>query len=451
MIKLIDMRLVGKCLGYSSEGKGIIKEQGLIVFVKGLFLNEVAEIEITYQGKDVCYGKIIKLLTLSPQRIVPHCKVGTACGGCVFQALAYESELKFKQDKVQEDLIRIGNIKKDVAAIVPCQNLLHYRNKIQVPLQNIKGKVTYGFYREFSHSLVTFEECFIENKAANEVIKKTVSIINEFRYPAYDEDQKTGIFRHLLVRTSENFKEIMLVLVTAIDEFPGRNTFIKALMKQLPEVTTIIQNINVRTTNVILGTKERILFGSGFIKEKLSGLVFKIYPASFFQINLAQTELLYMKIKELLKLQGDEIVLDAYSGLGTIGMALSPYARQVISVENNEAAVQGAKESLRINNLKNVTIIQDDATRYLEQLANTPAKLDVIVLDPPRKGTTQAFIKAALKLKPKRIVYVSCDPATLARDLKDFVAQYEIKQIIPVDLFPRTYHVENCVLLTLKQ
>ena len=271
--------------------------------------------------------------------------------------------------------------------------------------------------------------------------------MEEFHIDPYNEDTRDGVIRHLLIRTSYTKKEIMLVIVTNGDYFPSRGKFIKDLLKNCPEITTIIQNYNPRKTNVILGEQERILFGKGYIEDSILGLNFKVSSKSFFQVNHIQTEKLYAKAIELADIKKDDVVLDAYAGVATIGLLCARYAKEVISVELEHAAVINARNNAKQNGIHNIQIIEDDCTNFI--IKNKP-EIDVLIMDPPRKGSTTEFLNAVIKLKPKRVIYISCEPSTLARDLKILNKTYNLYQVQPLDMFPRTYHVETVVLLQLK-
>ena len=439
----------GKCVDISSEGKGVIKTVYGVIFVDSLLLGEEAEIEVTYQRKGVAFGKIVKLLTKSEQRIVPNCPVSTACGGCVFQNASYEYELQYKKHKVEEALKRIGHLENiKVNDVLGMDNPHHYRNKIQVPFGKERNHVVYGFYRANTHKIIPVKSCDIENEIAGPILNTIANLMEKYRIEPYNEDNRKGVIRHVLIRTSLSTNEVMVVLVSNVDTFPGRNNFIKELVEKCPNISTIIQNTNKRDTNVILGESEKTLYGKGFITDEILGLKFNISSQSFFQVNPIQVQKLYQLALDSAHISKEDTVLDAYAGVCTIGLLASKYAKQVTSVEVVKSAVINGKNNAKMNGVNNINIIEDDCTEYINR--NLP-KFDVVIMDPPRKGSTPEFLNALLKIKPKRIVYISCEPATLARDLEYLKNDYNVDMVQPVDMFPRSFHVETVVSLRLKE
>ncbi len=442
----------GKCIDYSTDGYGIIKQGKDIYFVSGLFLNEEAEVEFLYSRNGINYGKVKTLITKSSHRIVPKCPVCTACGGCQFQQLDYESELAFKTKKVKDTLKKIAHIDFDVKDTLGMKDPYYYRNKIQMPLGlDKKKKIISGFYKARSHEIVPIDECAIEDRRGGHILKSIKELMASFHIEPYDEDRRSGIIRHILIRTSKHYDEVMVVLVCNVDNFPSKNNFVKEIIKACPEITTVVENINTRDTNVILGEKERVLYGKGFIKDSLCGVNFKISAKSFYQINPEMTEILYSTAMSYANLNKDLTVFDAYSGIGTIGLIASKSVKEVLSVEIIKEACFDAKNNAKLNNFNNFTIINKDASVYASELASEKKSIDVLFMDPPRKGSDEIFLSSVLMLKPKIIIYISCDPATLSRDLITLTRAYDINIVQPVDLFPRTYHVETVVCLSLKQ
>ena len=438
----------GKCVDISSEGKGVIKTVYGVIFVDSLLLGEEAEIEVTYARKGVAYGKIVKLLTKSPDRIAPKCPVSTACGGCVFQNASYEYELRYKKHKVEEALKRIGHLENvKVNDVIGMDNPEHYRNKIQVPFGKDHNKIVYGFYKSNTHKIIPIKECNIEDKKASKILESIAKLMQDFHIDPYDEDRRTGIIRHVLIRTSLSTDEVMVVLVCNQESFPGRNNFVKELVRQNPNISTVIQNTNKRDTNVILGDKEKVLFGRGFIVDEILNFKFVISPDSFFQVNPIQVEKLYKNAIFSAKFNKNDEVLDAYAGVATIGLLCAPHVKSVTSVELVKSAVINAKNNAKLNGVNNIEIIEADCTEFI---LKTNKHFDVVMMDPPRKGSTPEFINAVKKIKPERIVYISCEPSTLARDLEMFKDQYKIESVQPVDMFPRSFHVETVVYLSHK-
>ena len=439
----------GKCVDISSEGKGVIKTVYGVVFVDSLLLGEEAEIEITYAGKGVSYGVIKRLITMSKDRITPKCPISTACGGCCFQNATYEYELRYKKHKVEEAIKRIGHLEGiRVNDVLGMNDPEHYRNKIQVPFAKDHKKVIYGFYKSKTHKIIPLNQCNIEDEKAGPILEAIARLMEKYHIDPYNEDYRTGIIRHVLIRTSRSTKEVMVVLVSNVDTFPRRNNFVKELVKIRPEISTVIQNTNKRDTNVILGESDKVLFGRGFIADEILGLKFNISCRSFFQVNPIQVEILYKTALNFAKLSKNDTLLDAYAGVCTIGLLAAPHVKKVTSVELEKSAVINGINNARLNSINNIEIIEADCTEYINK--ELP-KFDVVIMDPPRKGSTPEFLSAIKKIKPSRLVYISCDPATLARDLEILSDTFNIEEVQPVDMFSRSFHVETVVCLRLKE
>lgn len=439
----------GKCIDISSEGKGVVKYQKDIIFCDGLFPNEEADIEILYQRAGVYFGKVRKLYSLSKDRIQPKCKICTACGGCQYQQINYQKQLEFKTNRVKNAIKRIAHIDTKVNECIGMKNPYHYRNKIQVPFaKDKKGNVVYGFYKENSHEIIPTKECMIEDKRAASILWDIKELIKKMGIPTYNEDNGRGILRYVLIRTSYHYDELMVVLVTSMLNFPGQRNFVDALMKLHPEITTIVENVNSRHTNVILGNKEKILYGPGFIKDDILGLTFEISPSSFFQVNPEQVEVLYKTALDLIDIKKNKIVLDAYSGVGTIGLIASKNAKKVISVEIVKDAHKNAIENAKRNNVNNIEFHCGDAGEFINSY---DGDLDIVIMDPPRKGSDEKFLSTLINKKVSQIIYVSCDPETLARDLEYLKQSYDVTYIQPVDMFPMTAHCETVVNLILRK
>lgn len=442
--------VTGKCVDLSFEGKGVVKLSYGTVFVDGLFPGEEAEIEIQYKRAGSYFGKVHRLIKKSEDRIQPLCGVCTACGGCQFQQYAYPAQLKYKQNKVKDAFRR--HLKKDVEVkeTLGMANPYEYRNKIQVPIgRDPHGKIVSGFYRSGTHKIIPIEKCYIENPKASKIISEFKKLIKDFHYEPYNEDTGYGLFRHILIRTSYHYEDVMVTLVTTRDEFKGKNNFVREFIKRCPNIKCIVQNINSRDTNVILGEKERILYGSGHIRDSILGVEFLISSKSFYQVNPEQVEVLYKKAIEEAKLSKDEEVLDAYCGIGTIGLIASKHAKHVIGIEIVKEAIIDAKKNAKLNKIENVEFVCDDASKSFQRLLSEKHNISTVFVDPPRKGLDEQFIKTLLELKPKKIVYISCEPETLARDVALLLEVYEIKSIQPVDMFPMTFHCETIASLAL--
>lgn len=374
------------------------------------------------------------------------CPVYEQCGGCQLLHLPYKEQLAKKQKMVEELLKGICPVKP----IIGMKEPLHYRNKVHAVFgHDKKGNPISGVYKEGTHILTPVESCLIEDKKADEIIGTIRGMLKSFKIRTFDEDTGYGFLRHVLVRRGFATGEIMVVLVTASPVFPSKNNFIKALREKHPEITTIIQNLNGRNTSMVLGNKEHVLYGKGYIEDVLCGLRFRISSKSFYQVNSVQTEILYTKALELARLTGKEKVLDAYCGIGTIGLIASGNAGQVIGVELNPDAVRDAVQNAKMNNVKNIQFYCNDASKFMVNMAENGEKVDVVLMDPPRSGSTKEFIDSVAKLGPDRVVYISCGPETLVRDLKMFEKKgYRAKVCWCVDLFVGTNHVESVVLMS---
>ena len=370
---------VGKCINISSDGQGIVYLDSKKTFVPSLLIGEEAEIEILYRKKDFNVGKIVKLLTKSPYRIAPKCKCSTACGGCCFQNLEYKEELRIKRENAINIIKSIANINAKDSKIIGMENPYNYRNKIQVPFGYDKqNRLVYGFYKIKSHDIISIEECAIEDLSHKSILKDIQILMKDMKITAYNEDLDKGILRHILLRVGKNSGEIMVVLVTRIYGFPSKQNFIKAIKEKHPEITTIIQNVNERKTNVILGNKEYVLYGKGYIVDSLLGVNFKISSKSFYQINHDQCEKLYSLALTKAKLNKDDEIVDLYCGIGTIGLIASKYVSSVIGVEVVNEAIIDAKENAKLNNINNAKFVCDDASNFLLKKS-----YDCVFVDPP--------------------------------------------------------------------
>ena len=373
------------------------------------------------------------------------CPVAHRCGGCQYLDMPYAEQLQMKQSQMQKLL---GNYCK-VHGIKGMDDPFHYRNKVHAVFGYRKGEAISGVYEEKTHNIVPVETCMIEDQKADEIIGTIRGMLKSFKIRTYDEDTGYGLLRHVLVRRGFTSGQIMVVLVTASPVFPSKNNFVKALRQKHPEITTIVQNINNRGTSMVLGDKEHVLYGKGYIEDELCGCKFRISPKSFYQVNPVQTEYLYGKAIELAGLTGNERVLDAYCGIGTIGIIAASKAKEVIGVELNADAVRDAVQNAKCNDVKNIRFYCNDATEFMMQMAASGDTVDVVLMDPPRAGSTEAFIKAVAAVKAKTVIYVSCGPDTLARDLGVFKKMgYQAEGAWPVDMFPATGHVETVVLLS---
>ncbi len=382
-------------------------------------------------------------MEIKNKKLCPNFK---KCGGCQYLDIPYKEQLAKKQKELSELLKPFCKVNP----IVGMKDPYHYRNKVHaVMARDRKGKIISGVYKEGTHFVLPVDTCLIEDEKADRIIETIRELLPSFKMKVYDEDTGYGFLRHILIRMAHKTGEIMVVLVTASPVFPSKNNFVKALRKVYPEITTVVQNINNRGTSMVLGDKEHVLYGPGFIVDELCGKRFRISSKSFYQINPVQTEILYDIAIKAANLTGKETVVDAYCGIGTIGIAASSKAKEVIGVELNKDAVRDAVTNAKINQIKNVSFYNNDAGKFMVQMASEGGKADVVFMDPPRSGSTEEFINAVATLKPERVVYVSCGPDTLARDLAVFKKKgYKAQEAWAVDMFPMTGHCESVVKLT---
>lgn len=378
-----------------------------------------------------------------------RCPVYKKCGGCQLDS-AYPDQLGFKQHKVERLLRRFGRVEK----IIGMDNPTHYRNKVQAAFYtNRRGQIISGVYQSGTHHVVGIDSCMIEDALADRIIVAVRKLLPSFKLTTYNEDTGKGFLRHVLVKRGFATNQVMLVLVTGTPVFPSKNNFVKAIRAKFPEITTIVQNVNHSFTNLVLGERQTVLYGKGYIEDVLCGCRFRISPKSFYQINPVQTEVLYGKAMEFAALKGDESVLDAYCGIGTIGIvAAKNGAGRVIGVELNGDAVRDAITNARRNGLDNIRFYKGDAGEFMEALADEGERCDVVLMDPPRAGSSEQFLRSLIRMSPDRVVYVSCNPETLARDLTFLTKNsgYRVQKIQPVDMFPHTEHIETVVLLSRK-
>lgn len=374
------------------------------------------------------------------------CPVAKKCGGCQWIEKDYQEQLKAKETKFR----RLMEPYCKPEPIVGMEQPEHYRNKVHAVFgEDRRHNVISGIYEEKSHRIVPVDSCFIENRKADEIIVSIRGLLKSFKIRPYNEDTGYGLLRHVLIRTGHVSGQIMVVLVLSSPVMPSKNNFVKALLKLHPEITTIIINVNNRNTSMILGEKEQVIYGKGYIEDELCGKIFRISPKSFYQVNPVQTERLYGKAMEYAGLTGSEVVVDAYCGTGTIGMIAADKAGKVIGVELNPDAVKDARSNAKRNQVKNIEFYQNDAGKFLVEMAEQEAAVDVVLMDPPRSGSSEEFLNSVARLEPKCVVYISCNPDTLVRDLKYLTKKgYAVRKCVAVDMFPFTEHVECVVLMS---
>ncbi|MBQ1568016.1 MAG: 23S rRNA (uracil(1939)-C(5))-methyltransferase RlmD [Erysipelotrichaceae bacterium] len=418
-----------RCIDMSVDGHGIARADDLVIFVKGMIKDEVADVKIIAEKKNYSFGIIDRLIERSPYRVESDCPVSYKCGGCDYRYIDYDHQLVLKKE------VLINTFKDfTVRDIIKDDSPYHYRNKVQIPVR--EGKM--GFYRKFSNDIVEFDDCLIESAKANSIIKDLKRLLTDKDLDKY--------FRHILIKHAQGSNEIMLgYIVNTFDiDLDEVN---KMIIEKYPEIRSIILNLNNEKTNVILGEKEKLLYGRDHIFDEYDGLKVKIALKSFYQVNHDMMLKLYAKIREMADLKGDESLLDLYCGIGTITLYLARYVKQATGVEIVEKAIENARDNAKLNHMNNVSFICADASRKMDEYIKDK---DIVIVDPPRKGISKQLIDAFIELKTRKIVYVSCNPATLNRDLLLLKEHYDISEIQPLDMFPYTTHVENVCLLTYK-
>ena len=377
------------------------------------------------------------------------CPYAKKCGGCQYQGMDYTAQLKKKQKEMNKLLKDFGKPEP----IIGMKDPLHYRNKVHAVFgRTRKGEIISGTYEAGTHKIVNIDECMIEDEISQSIIRTIRGLLRSFKIRTYDEDTGYGLLRHVLVRRGFTTGQVMVVLVLSSPILPSKNNFVKALRKEHPEITTVVLNVNDKKTSMVLGERDIVLYGKGYIEDILCGCTFRISPQSFYQVNPVQTERLYQTAMDYAELTGKERVIDAYCGIGTIGMVAAKKACEVIGVELNRNAVKDARTNVKLNQIKNITFYEGDAGRFMVSMAEEGEKADVVFMDPPRSGSDEAFLSSVIRLAPKRIVYVSCGPDTLARDLKYLTRNgYQVRKMQPVDMFGFTEHCEMVVQLVKKR
>lgn len=436
-------------LGVNGEGIGRI--DNYIVFVANALPGEIVKVLVVKTKKSYGYGKLLEIIKPSPYRVEPVCPVANRCGGCNLQHLAYEQQLVLKRQKVKNSLERIGELKDiDVLPTVGMDNPYYYRNKAQYPVGADENGIAVGFYAVGSHRIISSDACFIGNKENERVLKILKKFIKQYNIQPYNEQTHSGALRHIMIRQGVKTNELMVCLVINDTEFKLKNQLVDALM-EIDNLKSLVINYNNKKTNVILGDKCETVYGQAYISDYIGKLKFNISPLSFFQVNPVQTEKLYNIALDFANLTSNDVVIDAYCGAGTISLFLAQKAKMVYGVEIVEPAVENAKENAKINNASNVEFFTGKSEEIVPWLCEEKnVQPDIMVVDPPRKGCDKSLLDLILKILPEKVVYVSCDCATLARDLNILKNLYEIKKIQPVDMFPHTYHVETVCLLSKK-
>ena len=436
------------CTGLNDIGQGTFNIGKNSYSVSNLLPSEKCIVEENdYQG--VKKFKVVKILAPSKKRCEVKCKAYNKCGSCHLLHLKYEDQISFKKDYVNKCF---KNEKLNIHVDEICRANVYegYRNKMAVAYRFQNKELVYGFYEEDTHRIINNDYCFCHTKEQNEIVNKIARIMKDLKIAPYDEDKRTGVIRFVLVRFGRFSKEYLVTIVTNGSVFPGRSEFVKRLRNECPYITTIVQNINTRKTSIILGEDEQVLYGKGYITDEICGISFNISSSTFFQVNPYQVEVLYNKVKEYLNPDGNEVLIDAYCGVGTIGMTLASSVKEVIGVENNKKSIINAKNNAINNKIKNIRFYNEDATEFLVGCAKDRIRVDALIMDPPRTGSTEAFLNAVNILKPEKVIYVSCEASTLARDLKILLKEYSVKKVGIVDMFVGTYHVECISSLVLR-
>lgn len=444
--ELIEMSITG--LGSSGEGVG--KYQGFTVFVPGALPGEKVSVLINLVKKNYATGVLQRVLEPSAERLTPPCSVYEQCGGCQLQHLSYAGQLAMKQQQVKDALMRIGHLDVEVLPVIGCNDPWNYRNKMQFPAaMDGEGLLQLGCYATASHSVVDTDSCMIQKAANNEVLLTVRKWMQCFGITAYDEKTGKGLVRHVMSRVGVHSGEVMAVLITSAYDIPHKKELVEWLKKYVPGLVSVVQNINKKKTNIIMGDKTRVIYGQSTIKDSLGALNFNISAQSFFQVNSEQAEKLYNTALEYAVLNGTETVVDVYCGTGTISLYLARHARQVYGIEIVAPAIADAKKNAELNNCQNAEFILGDAAVELPKLLATGIQPDVVLVDPPRAGCEEKVLAAIAEVGPERVVYVSCNPASLARDLA-YMEEHGYKTTIvqPVDMFSMTSHVENVALLS---
>lgn len=435
----------------SGQGSGIGRYDGMAIFIPQTVVGDIINARILKVKKSYAFAKVENIVTPSKFRIPVDCECFQKCGGCVFRHISYEQELKIKQKRVNDALRRIGRIDNyTMNSIVGCENPNNYRNKSQIPIgEDNDGHIIMGFYGNHSHRIINCSECRLHPAVFDQIGEIVRQWVVDYNIPVYNELTHRGMLRHLYIRNAEKSTEIMVCLVINGSKLPYSDELVERLKGSIDSVKSVVVNSNCDKTNVILGKRCTTIYGRDYITDELCGLKFNISPLSFYQVNRDQAERLYGLVKDYACLTGSEFVIDLYCGTGTIGLSLAHKAKKVLGIEIIPQAIQNAKENAKINKIENAEFICSDASAAADKLAAENTTPDVVIVDPPRKGCDPVVIESIHRMSPEKVVYVSCDPETLARDLNLFTQSgYVVEEVTSVDMFPRTEHVESVVLLT---
>lgn len=437
------------CIDMTHDGKGVVKVDNFTYFVNGMIIGEVAKLKVIKVLKNYGIARIIDIFTPSIERVIPKCEIYKACGGCHLQHISTKGQQQFKTKRVRDCLERIGHCDVIVNDCMMMEDPWFYRNKVQVPVGYQNGHLVTGFYKQHTNDIIPCINCCIQNESSNALTNRVRELLDLYDIKPYDKSKKQGNIRHILTKQGHTTKQLMLVFIASKNKIHHMNDIVDTLVKEFSDLKTVILNVNKRQDNVILGEQEIVLYGDGYITDVLLGNTFKISSKSFYQINPIQVEKLYTKAITYADVNKEDIVIDAYCGIGTIALSVAKYVKQVLGVEVVPQAIEDAKENAKMNGIDNVAFTLAKAEEFMVELANNNQHIDVVFIDPPRKGCSPVFLEALVKLNPKKIVYVSCDVSTQARDVKYLQeGGYVANACQPVDMFPSTYHVETVVLMS---
>lgn len=435
------------------EGEGIAKIDNYTIFIPQAIKGEKVKILIVKVNTSHAFGKIIEILEESESRSQIDCDTYKRCGGCSLRHIQYKETLKMKQNMVQNLANKMLNEKIVVDKTIGMEDPYHYRNKAQYPVgYNKDNEIVTGIYANRSHDIIPMKQCFIQATISQEIVEAIIDFMKQNKITAYREETGKGLVRHIVIKVGFQTNEVMCILVINGKEIPSQEQLVKGLLEKFPQIKTIVKNVNMRNTNVILGKENITLYGTGSIEDKLGDYYFEISPLSFYQVNPIQTEKLYQTAINLAKLQKKDIALDLYCGIGTIGIFMANHVKKIYGVEIVEQAIENAKENAKRNNIENIEFLCGDVEVVLEELVEQrKVKPDIIFVDPPRKGLDNNTIQNIKNVMPPKVIYISCNPSTLMRDLSFLEEKYSVEKIQPVDMFPFTSHMECVAVLQLKQ
>ncbi|WP_053217279.1 23S rRNA (uracil(1939)-C(5))-methyltransferase RlmD [Virgibacillus senegalensis] len=436
------------------EGAGVGKIEGYPLFVPYALPGETAEVKVVKVNKNFGFGKLLDIKEVSPERVEPPCDVYVQCGGCQLQHMSYAMQLEMKQNQVKNALRKIAHLEDvPVHPVLGMEDPWRYRNKVQIPVGERDGELITGFYQKRSHKIIEgMDRCVIQDEVNDRMVEVVRRMADRLGISAYDEEHDRGVLRHIMVRTGQETGETMIVLITRTEKLPHQEELVKEIHETYPHVKSIVHNVNKKKTNVIFGKDTKVLWGNEYIYDNIGDIQFAISARSFYQVNPPQTKRLYDTALEYAALTGGETVVDAYCGIGTISLFLAQKAKKVYGVEIVPEAISDAKKNAKLNHIENAEFYVGEAEKVMPWWTAQGLRPDVIVVDPPRKGCDEDLLEAMITMKPERIVYVSCNPSTLARDLRILEdGGYETKQVQPVDMFPQTGHIEAVAEIQLKK